>query len=205
MTVRDRNLSNGGWRREINEIWKRLPSRSSPDEPNYLIPQVLLRPLNRVVRQLHFSFAMRTMKSTISARPHGRPTFCFRLLCSHFLATYFRCQRNIWERPPPAPFYQELPLSSRACRVGGELPSYRSRFVFSVCRLVSRRCHDISTILGCHPAPHRTVLALFMHTAPHIVLRSQSDLVDLRLGLVPREHTYADPGPWQWGIADPSG
>ena len=36
-----------------------------------------------------------------------------------------------------------------ACRVGGGLPSSRTRFVFSVCRLVSRRCHAISSILGC--------------------------------------------------------
>ncbi len=35
-----------------------------------------------------------------------------------------------------------------ACRVGGGLPSSRTRFVFSVCRLVSRRCHAISSIQG---------------------------------------------------------
>ena len=41
-------------------------------------------------------------------------------------------------------------------------------FVFSVCRLVSRRCHNISTIPRLSAAPHRTVLALLTHTAPHM-------------------------------------
>src|SRR3989304_7012084 len=36
-------------------------------------------------------------------------------------------------------------------------------------RLVSRRCHIISTIHQLALAPLRTVLALFTHTAPHIV------------------------------------
>ena len=39
------------------------------------------------------------------------------------------------------------------------------RFVFSVCRLVSRRCHNISTIHQLAPAPHRTGLAVFPHPA----------------------------------------
>jgi len=36
-------------------------------------------------------------------------------------------------------------------------------------RLVSRRCHIISTIHQLALTPLRTVLALFTHTAPHIV------------------------------------
>ncbi len=39
------------------------------------------------------------------------------------------------------------------------------RFVFSVCRLVSRRCHHISTIHQLAPAPHRTGRAVFPHPA----------------------------------------
>ncbi len=48
----------------------------------------------------------------------------------------------------------------------------RLRFVFSVCRLVSRRCHDISTFHRLAPAPLRTVRALLTHTAPQIVIRT---------------------------------
>ena len=47
-------------------------------------------------------------------------------------------------------------------------------FVFSVCRLVSRRRHYISTIPRLSAAPHRTVLALLMHTAPHMFLHAPS-------------------------------
>jgi len=39
------------------------------------------------------------------------------------------------------------------------------RFVFSVFRLVSRRCHHISTIHQLAPAPHRSVRAVFPHPA----------------------------------------
>jgi len=35
------------------------------------------------------------------------------------------------------------PAASRGSRVGGGLPSGRTGFVFSVCRLISRRCHNI--------------------------------------------------------------
>ena len=38
-------------------------------------------------------------------------------------------------------------------------------FVFSVCRLVSRRCHMISTLYPLAPAPHRTGRAVFPHPA----------------------------------------
>ena len=38
-------------------------------------------------------------------------------------------------------------------------------FVFSVCRLVSRRCHTISTLYPLAPAPHRTGRADFPHPA----------------------------------------
>ena len=47
---------------------------------------------------------------------------------------------------------------------------YRSRFVFSVRRLVSRRCHSISTISRLSLTPLRTVLAQFTHTAPHMFI-----------------------------------
>ena len=47
-------------------------------------------------------------------------------------------------------------------------------FVFSVCRLVSRRRHYISTIPRLSAAPHRTVLALLMRTAPHMFLHAPS-------------------------------
>jgi hypothetical protein len=57
-------------------------------------------------------------------------------------------------------------------RVGRFLPVCRLRFVFSVCRLVSRRCHIISTFHQLAPAPLRTVLALLTHTAPQIVIRT---------------------------------
>ena len=40
--------------------------------------------------------------------------------------------------------------------------------MFSVCRLVSRRCYYISTIRQLSAAPLRTVLALLTHTAPHM-------------------------------------
>jgi len=40
-------------------------------------------------------------------------------------------------------------------RVDRFLPIYRLMFVFSVCRLVSRRCHSISTMYPLAPAPHR--------------------------------------------------
>ncbi len=37
--------------------------------------------------------------------------------------------------------------------------------MFSVSRLVSRRCHKISSILRLCPTPHRTVRARLRHTA----------------------------------------
>ena len=52
-------------------------------------------------------------------------------------------------------------------RVDQFLPCYRLRFVFSVIHLVSRWCHNISTIHPLSLAPLRTVLALLTHTAPH--------------------------------------
>ncbi len=61
-----------------------------------------------------------------------------------------------------------------ACRVGGGLPSSRTRFVFSVCRLVSRRCHAISSILGCPARPSQNRAALFTRTASHIAFHAQS-------------------------------
>ena len=45
-------------------------------------------------------------------------------------------------------------------------------FVFSVCRLVSRRCHIISTLHQLSPAPLRTVRALLTHTAPQTVIHN---------------------------------
>jgi hypothetical protein len=62
----------------------------------------------------------------------------------------------------------------RICRVGGGLPSLGTGFVFSVCRLISRRCHIIPSILSCPSAPLRTVLALLTHTAPHSVFHMLS-------------------------------
>jgi hypothetical protein len=47
----------------------------------------------------------------------------------------------------------------------------RLSFVFSVCRLVSRRCHIISAFHRLAPAPLRTVLALLTHTAPRTGFR----------------------------------
>jgi len=46
-------------------------------------------------------------------------------------------------------------------------------FVFSVYRLVSRRCHIISTMYPLAPAPHRTGLADF----PHPALQADSQIV----------------------------
>ncbi len=55
-----------------------------------------------------------------------------------------------------------------ACRVGGWLPSSRTRFVFSVCRLVSRRCHAISSILGCPTRPSQNrACAIYAHGSSH--------------------------------------
>jgi len=55
-----------------------------------------------------------------------------------------------------------------ACRVGGGLPSSRTRFVFSVCRLVSRRCHAISSILGCPTRPSQNrACAIYAHGSSH--------------------------------------
>jgi hypothetical protein len=62
----------------------------------------------------------------------------------------------------------------RRCRVGGGLPRGRTGFVFSVCRLISRRCHIIPSVAGCPSAPPRTVLALFTHTAPHSAIHTLS-------------------------------
>ena len=42
--------------------------------------------------------------------------------------------------------------------------------MFSVSRLVSRRCHNISTILQLSPAPLRTALAQFTHAAPRKII-----------------------------------
>ncbi len=62
-------------------------------------------------------------------------------------------------------------------------------FVFSVFRLISRRCHTISSIPGCPSAPPRTVLALFTHTLSftrcHNLRAMRCNFVDtasLRLG-----------------------
>gem|GEM_PF-5942452 len=52
------------------------------------------------------------------------------------------------------------------------LPVCRLSFVFSVCRLVSRRCHIISTFHQLAPAPRRTVLAQLTHTAPQTIIRA---------------------------------
>mgnify|MGYP000049663395 CR=1 FL=1 len=41
-------------------------------------------------------------------------------------------------------------------------------FVFSVCRLVSRRCHNISTMYPLAPAPHRTGRGALHHPAPSL-------------------------------------
>ena len=55
-----------------------------------------------------------------------------------------------------------------ACRVGGGLPSSRTRFVFSVFRLVSRRCHAISSILGCPARPSQNrACAIHAHGSSH--------------------------------------
>ena len=48
---------------------------------------------------------------------------------------------------------------------------HRLSFVFSVCRLVSRRCHIISAFHQFLPAPRRTVRAQLTHTAPQTVIR----------------------------------
>jgi len=56
-------------------------------------------------------------------------------------------------------------IMRRLSRVDRFLPIFRLMFVFSVCRLISRRCHIISTIHPLAPAPHRTGLADFPHPA----------------------------------------
>jgi hypothetical protein len=62
---------------------------------------------------------------------------------------------------------------SCACRVGGGLPSSRTRFVFSVCRLVSRRCHAISSILGCPARPSQNrACAIHAHGSSHRLSRA---------------------------------
>ncbi len=61
-----------------------------------------------------------------------------------------------------------LATNNCACRVGGGLPSSRTRFVFSVCRLVSRRCHAISSILGCPTRPSQNrACAIYAHGSSH--------------------------------------
>ena len=50
-------------------------------------------------------------------------------------------------------------------------------FVFYVCRLVSRRCHTISTVYPLAPAPHRTGRADFPH--PALQASSQVSSIDL--------------------------
>ena len=52
--------------------------------------------------------------------------------------------------------------ASRAAPLG-----VRWRFVFSVCRLVSRRCHNISTMSNWGQPPPRTGRAPLTHPAPH--------------------------------------
>ena len=47
------------------------------------------------------------------------------------------------------------------CRVGWGLPMLRPMFVFSVCRLVSRRCHDISAIHQLRPSPSQNRTSRF--------------------------------------------
>ena len=51
------------------------------------------------------------------------------------------------------------------------LPVRRLSFVLSVCRLVSRRCHIISTFHQLVPAPRRTVRAQLTHMAPQTIIR----------------------------------
>ena len=53
-----------------------------------------------------------------------------------------------------------------AWRVDRVLPVVRLKFVFSVCRLVSRRCHTISTLRRSFPVPRRTGLGALHHPAP---------------------------------------
>ena len=55
--------------------------------------------------------------------------------------------------------------------VGRLLPVRRLSFVFSVGRLVFRRCHIISTFHRLLPAPRRTVRAQLTHTAPQTIIR----------------------------------
>ncbi len=64
-------------------------------------------------------------------------------------------------------------------RVDGFLPKLKVDVCILRCRLVSRRCHNISTILQLSPAPLRTVLALFTHTAPHVVVHEILEHADL--------------------------
>lgn len=55
------------------------------------------------------------------------------------------------------------------CRVDRFLQMLQVEIRVLCFRLVSRRCHSISTIHPLAPAPHRTVLAQLTHTAPQNV------------------------------------
>ena len=62
-----------------------------------------------------------------------------------------------------------LAIEKMFCRVDQLLPMLQVKVCVLCFRLVSRRCHIISTIHQLSLTPLRTVLALFTHTAPHIV------------------------------------
>jgi len=59
-------------------------------------------------------------------------------------------------------------------RVGRSLLLVQAEVCVRRFRLVSRRCHSISTIQQLCPAPHGTVLALLRHTALQLSLYSKA-------------------------------
>jgi hypothetical protein len=59
----------------------------------------------------------------------------------------------------------------------------RMRFVFSVCRLVSRRCHNISSILKLHSSPSQNRTSGFPNIRLFGLSFSEPPLYDMGSGL----------------------
>jgi len=73
---------------------------------------------------------------------------------------------------------RNIALSFRhALWVDRRLPELRKKLVFSVCRLLSRRCHNISSIYQSYSCPSQNRTSGFpIHTAPRLVIQYASVL-----------------------------